>query len=98
TVRRGDFDPWLLKEGVRSLHFFRASPIERTDAKKTRLVVRAAGVGQSEDGFVVKAQVGKGNVIALGQSLWWRWISKEHAHGSDNAKLLRWLLSSSRGS
>lgn len=97
TVRRGDFDPWLLKEGVRSLHFFRGSPIVRTDGTKTRLVVRAAGVGQSEDGFVVKAQAGKGNVIAIGQSLWWRWISKEHAHGSDNAKLLRWLLSPSRG-
>jgi hypothetical protein len=77
TLGRGDFDPRPLKEGVRSVHFFRASPIARTDAKKARLVVRATGVGQSEDGFVVKAQVGKGQVIAIGQSLWWRWVSKE---------------------
>jgi hypothetical protein len=98
TLGRGDFDPRLLKEGVRSLHFFRASPIERTDTKKVRLVVRAAGVGQSEDGFVVRAQAGKGTVIAIGQSLWCWWISKEQAHGSDNAKLLRWLLSSTRRS
>jgi hypothetical protein len=97
TLQRGDFDPRLLKEGVRSLHFFRASPIARTDTQKARLVVRAAGVGQAEDGFVVRAQAGKGKVIAIGQSLWWNWISKERAQGTDNAKLLRWLLSSSLG-
>jgi hypothetical protein len=49
--KRGDFSPWLLKEGVRSLRFVRASPIAITDAKKARLVVRAAGVGQAGDGF-----------------------------------------------
>jgi len=94
TLGRGDFDPQLLKEGVRSLHFYRASPIARTDTKKARLLVRAAGVGQSEDGFVVIAQAGKGKMIAIGQSLWWKWISKQDAQGTDNAKLLRWLLSS----
>jgi hypothetical protein len=98
AIGRGQFDPRLLKEGVRSLHFFRASPIARTDTKRARLVVRAAGVGQSDDGFVVRAQAGKGQVIAIGQSLWWMWISKERAQASDNAKLLRWLLSPPRGS
>jgi hypothetical protein len=97
TIKRGDFSPWLLKEGVRSLRFVRASPIAITDAKKARLVVRAAGAGQSGDGFVVRAQAGKGNVIALGQSLWWNWISDAQAQGTDNAKLLRWLLSPSKG-
>jgi hypothetical protein len=56
-------------------------------------LVRAVGVGQAGDGFVVQAQARKGEVIAIGQSLWWYWITKEQAKGSDNAKLLRWLLS-----
>jgi hypothetical protein len=93
TLRKDDLDPQLVKAGVQSLHFFRASPIAIMDAKKARTLVRAVGVGQTGDGFVVKAQARKGEVIAIGESLWWFWISQERAQGSDNAKLLRWLLS-----
>ena len=93
TLRKDALDPRVVKAGVESLHFFRASPIAITDTKKARALVRAAGVGQTGDGFVVKAQARKGEVIAIGESLWWYWISKERAKGSDNAKLLRWLLS-----
>jgi hypothetical protein len=97
TLRKDDFDPRLAKEGVQSLRFYRASPIAATDATKAQALVRAEGVGQAGDGFVVSAQAGKGKVIAIGQSLWWNWISKEQAQGTDNAKLLRWLLALSRG-
>ena len=31
-------------------------------------------------------------MIAIGESLWWNWISTEQARGTDNAKLLRWVL------
>jgi hypothetical protein len=87
--------PELVKFEVESLRFYRASPIAVTVAKKAQVLVRAIGVGKAGDGFVVKAQAGKGHVIALGESLWWHWCSKEQAQGTDNAKLLRWLLSPS---
>jgi hypothetical protein len=69
--------------------------------KDTRLIIKgkeftmkdkAVGVGQPEDGFVASAKAGKGKVIALGQSLWWHWISEQQDAGTDNAKLLRLLL------
>jgi hypothetical protein len=97
TIRRDGLDPRLVKQGVQSLHFFRASPIAVTDANKTRILVRAVGVGEPGNGFVASAQAGKGEVIAIGDALWWRWISKEQAARTDNAKLLGWLLARPRG-
>jgi len=97
TLHKDDLDPRLAKEGVQALHFYRGSPIAVTDVTKARVLVRAAGVGQAGDGFVVRSQAGKGKVTAIGQSLWWSWISKEQAQGTDNAKLLGWLLSLPRG-
>jgi hypothetical protein len=90
------FDARLTQAGLKSLHFFRASPTAVTDERKTRVLVKAVGAGQPGDGFVVSAKAGKGEVIALGQSLWWHWISKERAQDADNAKLLRWLLAPPR--
>jgi hypothetical protein len=92
-IGKDAIDPELVEAGVGSLHFRMASPIAVTDAKKARILVRAIGVSKEGDGFVVRAQAGKGKVIAIGQSLWWHWISKEKAQCTDNAKLLRWLLS-----
>jgi hypothetical protein len=92
TVRKNDFDPAVVKAGVTSVHFFRASPVAVTDAKKGRVWVKAAQVGNVGDGFVAVATAGKGRVIALGESLWWHWIHETQAGPADNAKLLRWLL------
>lgn len=95
TIGKDALDPELVKVDVESLRFFRASPIAVTDAKKARVLVPAVGTGKAGDGFVVRAQAGKGRVIAIGQSLWWHWISTDEAKGTDNAKLLRWLLTPS---
>jgi hypothetical protein len=49
------------------------------------------------DGFVAQAKAGKGEVIALGESLWWNWIMETRAAGTDNARLLRWLVGPPKG-
>lgn len=92
VLGKGDLDERLVKAGIESAHFFRASPAVVTDAKKARVLARAVGVGEPGDAFVVVGKAGKGEVIAIGQSLWWNWISEQRAKGSDNPKLLRWLL------
>jgi hypothetical protein len=92
TLEKGDFDPNLVKAGVKSAHFFRASPVAVTDDKAVRVLVKAIGVGKPGDGFVTLAKAGKGEVVALGESLWWNWIGERQAAGTDNARLLRWLL------
>jgi hypothetical protein len=91
-IGKDGVDPRLAKAGVSSLRFYRASPTTVTDTTKAKVLVPAAGTGQEGDGFVVAAKAGKGEMIALGQSLWWHWIGQEQAEGTDNAKLLRWLL------
>lgn len=97
TLTRDDLAPKLQAVGVKSLEFFRASPIAVTNKDKARVLANAVGVGEKGDGFVVTAKVGKGEMIVIGQSLWWSWIHKERAKGSDNAKLLRWLLAPPSG-
>jgi hypothetical protein len=96
TLRENDFDPRLVKFGVKSARFFRASPIRITDSEKPRVLAQAVGVGNPGDGFVAMTKVGKGEMLALGESLWCFWITKERAKGTDNAKLLLWLLMRSR--
>lgn len=61
-------------------------PASRTLPVVALLLAAGAAVAQPKTG---KVQPDK---IALGQSLWWNWISAEWAKGADNAKLLRWLL------
>jgi hypothetical protein len=96
TLGKADLDPELVRAGVTSARFFRGSPIAVTDPKAGRVLARASGVGQPGDGFVAVAKAGKGQVVALGESLWWHWVSKEQARGTDNAKLLGWLLAPKR--
>ena len=72
--------------------FFRGSPIAITEKGKGQVLVKTYGVGQPEDGFVVMTKVGKGRILALGTSLWWHWITQNQAGGTDNVKLLEWLL------
>ena len=44
------------------------------------------------EGFIAVAQAGRGEVVALGESLWWLWLRQGGTKGSDNAALLRNLL------
>jgi hypothetical protein len=85
----------VVKAGVSSAHFFRASPVAVTNGETGRVLVEAVGAGRPGDGFVAVAKVGKGEVAALGVSLWWHWIGDQKAAGADNAKLLRFLLTPS---
>lgn len=92
TLGKDDLHPRLAKDKIESVTFFRASPTQVTDDKLGRVLAKASGVGEPGDGFVALGTLGKGEVIAIGQSLWWNWITPERAKGADNAKLLRWLL------
>jgi hypothetical protein len=92
TLGKDDLHPRLVKDKIESATFFRASPVVVTDDKLGRVLAKASGVGEAGDGFVALGTAGKGEVIAIGQSLWWNWITPERAKGADNAKLLRWLL------
>ncbi|MGO9466625.1 MAG: DUF4350 domain-containing protein [Isosphaeraceae bacterium] len=92
TLETSAFDPKLVTAGVKSASFFRASPVAVTDEKTGRVLATAIGVGKQGDGFVALAKAGKGEVIALGDSLWWNWITARRAAGTDNARLLRWLV------
>src|SRR5262249_17279522 len=74
--------------------FFRASPVKLTAGQSGRVLAKAVGVGNPGDGFVAMARAGKGEVIALGESLWCFWITQKEDPSGDNARLLRWLISS----
>jgi hypothetical protein len=82
----------VVKAGIASVHFFRPSPVAVTDPKLGIVLAAASGVGQPGDGFVAIAKAGRGEVVAVGQSLWWNWVSPNRAQGTDTAKFLRWLL------
>lgn len=92
TLGKDDLDPDLVKAGVRTARFFRASPVAVTADKAGRVLVKANGVGEPGDGFVASARAGKGEVVVLGESLWWNWITEKEAKETDNARLLRCLL------
>ncbi len=92
TLEKIAFDPKLVTAGVKSAYFFRASPVAVTDKTSGRVLANASGVGKPGDGFVVQAKAGKGEVIALGESLWWNWITEKRSARTDNARLLRWLV------
>jgi hypothetical protein len=92
TLEKGNFDPSLVKAGLKTARFFRASPVRVTDDRLGQVLVTAAGVGTPGEGFVASAKAGKGEVIALGESLWWSWIAADQARGTDNALLFRRLL------
>jgi hypothetical protein len=95
TLGKVDLDPQIVKAGIQFTHFFRASPVAIQSPATVRVLVRAANVGQRGDAFVAIAKAGKGNVVALGQSLWWNWISTSRDPSGGNAKLLRWILNNS---
>jgi hypothetical protein len=81
-------DPLTL--GVKALYFHRPSPVAITGSQKGRILVAAPAY--PGEGYIAVAQADRGEVVALGQSLWWFWLSQARAKGSDNAALLRNLL------
>ena len=82
-------DPLL--SGVAMLSFHRASPIKVTDKEKGTILAVAPPF--PEHGFVAKANAGKGEIIAIGQSMPWNWISANGGKDADNAKLMLNVLS-----
>ncbi len=87
-----------LTKGVRSLKFQRPSPVflaEKADRAKARILV--ATKGDPSRGYLAVAKAGKGEVIALGISLWWNWIASDAERGADNALLLQNLLTKPHG-
>ena len=85
-----DITDHLLTEGVKTLYFHRPSPVEVTDKQNGKVLVAAPGYPGA--GFVAVARAGQGEVIALGESLWWNWLAGDKPAGSDNAVLLSNLL------
>jgi hypothetical protein len=95
SLSKDDLDSALVRAGIATPHFFRASPVKLTAGENGRVLAKAVGVGDPGDGFVAMARAGKGEVIALGESLWCFWITQKQDPSGDNARLLRWLLASS---
>ena len=97
VLTKDNFDADVVKAGVEKAQFFRASPV-KTD--KGRVLVSTPEFDQPGYGYVATAKAGKGEVVALGMSLWCNWVSegkrKGQANGSDNGKLLGFLLAPPR--
>ncbi len=93
-LRAADVTDHVLTEGVKKLYFHRPSPVEVTDKQNGKVLVAAPGY--PEAGFVAMARAGQGEVIALGQSLWWNWLARDKSASSDNAVLLSNLLKKSQ--
>jgi hypothetical protein len=83
-----------LTEGVRTLKFFRPSPVAVENFKSGKVLVQTQTDPQV--GYVALANHGKGEIIALGISLWWNWIASPQETGADNARLLKNLLTKPR--
>ncbi len=81
-----------LTEGIRKLTWFRPSPVQVIDPRRGKILVPSPGDPRNGNAYVAVARDkeawGNGEVIVLGQSLWWFWIGR----GSDNARLLKNLL------
>jgi hypothetical protein len=87
-----------LTKGVQSLRFLRPSPVFLADkADRSRARILVAKESDPSQGYLAVAKAGKGEVIALGVSLWWNWIASDREGGADNALLLQNLLTKPRG-
>jgi hypothetical protein len=89
-LEESDIPRHKLTAGVRKLKFFRPSPITVEDAKAGTILVETPL--DPQQGLVAIARFGKGDVVVMGTSLWWRWISSEEESGADNLRLLHNLL------
>ena len=82
-----------LTKSVRRVKCFRPSPIVVTDKSRGRILVNAPPYPGA--GYVAAGRQGKGQVIALGQSLWWSWIGDVKYSDCDNRQLLLNLVATS---
>ena len=79
----------VLTREVHHLEFQRASLIRVTDPAKAKILVPAPN---ADGGFLAVAnQPNSGEIIVLGQSLWWHWV-QQFKENNDNARLLENLL------
>jgi hypothetical protein len=97
TLSKEHFSAEVVKAGVESVAFFRASAI---DVQKGGRILVNAPYDKAGLGLVATSKLGRGDFIALGTSLWCFWVSegegRGQAQGSDNAKLLKFLLAPPR--
>lgn len=79
-----------LTHGVKTLYVHRPSPVALTKAENAKILVAAPPYPGK--GFIAAARAGRGEVVALGESLWWLWLSQGKAKGANNATMLRNIL------
>jgi hypothetical protein len=79
-----------LTKDVRALRFHRASPVVVEAPDRARILVQVPSMPAA--GYVAVARAGKGEVVVLGESLWWSWMSSQLTDGADNEVLLKNLL------
>jgi hypothetical protein len=94
TIEKTAIDPQLVQAGIERVTFFRASPATVSNPMLAKVLVKAAHVGQLEDGFVTTVNARNGKIIVIGQSLWWNWVSSGRDPSGGNAKLLQWIFTS----
>lgn len=92
-VGKEHLDAELTKAGVERATFFRASPVR---AEKGRVLVGTPEFVEAGYGYIATAKAGKGEVIAMGVSLWWNWVGENRAKDPNNAKVLGFLLTPAR--
>lgn len=83
----------VVKAGVGKAVLYRPSPVQ---VDKGQVLVSASEFDGASYGYAAVAPAGKGEVVALGVSLCFNWVSdgarSGQANGSDNGKLLCYLL------
>jgi len=89
-IEAADIAKHDLTAGVGTLKFHRPSPVAVEDEQRGTILVAAPPYPDA--GFVAVAQVDRGQVVVVGVSLWWNWISSQKESGADNARLLQNLL------
>lgn len=92
VVKKEHLDADLVKAGIEKANFFRASPVKAEKAKGGRILVGTPEFDQADFGYIGTTKAGKGEVVAMGESVWWAWVNEKWAKESDNAKVLGYLL------
>ena len=79
-----------LTAGVARLKFFRPSPVALQPADRGAILVAAPPFPGK--GLVALGGAGRGEIVVLGDSLWWNWLGSPQTAGADNAVLLKNLM------
>ena len=80
--------------GIRNLRFSLCSPISVTETGKAEILI--PNPSSPGTGLVAVSRIGKGVLVAIGQS-WYDWIETKKYSGSDNSILLERLIVGSMG-